>query len=103
MIKEKKHRLPVEFYTGDISVAFTLCLRAAATEHMNLRNPEIVSIFTTILASVAAEGGTDENIAVQTKYILDNPVRKGLVLSWQEYPFKGSIGCRLEDVLTGIV
>jgi REP element-mobilizing transposase RayT len=46
---------------------------------------------------------SDEDIVTQVKYILDNPVRKGLVKSWEEYPFKGSIGCRLEDVLNGIM
>jgi REP element-mobilizing transposase RayT len=30
----------------------------------------------------------NENIGVQVRYILDNPVRKGLVSSWQDYPFK---------------
>ena len=42
---------------------------------------------------------TNEDIATQVRYILDNPVRKGLVLFWQEYSFKGSIGCNLEDFL----
>jgi REP element-mobilizing transposase RayT len=46
---------------------------------------------------------TNEDIAAQVRYMLDNPVRKGLVLLWQEYPFKGSIGCKLEDVLLGII
>jgi REP element-mobilizing transposase RayT len=45
----------------------------------------------------------DEDIAIQVRYILDNPVRRGLVSSWQEYQFRGSIGCKLEDVLNGIV
>jgi REP element-mobilizing transposase RayT len=44
-----------------------------------------------------------EDIAVHVKYILDNPVRKGLARSWQEYPFKGSIGCVLEDIINGII
>ena len=44
-----------------------------------------------------------EDIAVQVRYILDNPVRKGLVASWQGYPYKGSIGCRMDDVLCGMV
>lgn len=44
-----------------------------------------------------------KDVATQIRYILDNPVRKGLVSSWQEYPFKGSIGCRLEDILNGII
>lgn len=43
------------------------------------------------------------DIATQVRYILDNPVRKGLVSSWQEYPFKGSIGCKIEDILIGII
>lgn len=46
---------------------------------------------------------THEDIAVQVRYILDNPVRKELVSTWQEYPFKGSIGCKMEDVLNGII
>ena len=45
----------------------------------------------------------DENIGVHVRYILDNPVRKGLVSSWQDYPFKGSIGCKIEDFLIGII
>jgi len=45
----------------------------------------------------------DVDAITHVRYILDNPVRKGLVSSWQEYPFKGSIGCKLEDVLNGIM
>ena len=32
----------------------------------------------------------DEDIQKQVFYILENPVRKGLVANWKEYPFKGS-------------
>jgi len=46
---------------------------------------------------------TNEDIGAQVRYVLDNPVRKGLVLLWEEYPFKGSIGCKLEDVFLGII
>ncbi len=46
---------------------------------------------------------TNEDIAVHVKYILDNPVRKGLASSWEEYSFKGAIGCKLEDILLGII
>jgi REP element-mobilizing transposase RayT len=35
----------------------------------------------------------DENLSTQVKYILDNPVRGGMVSSWRDYPYKGSIGC----------
>lgn len=45
----------------------------------------------------------NENLITQIKYILDNPVRKGLVLDWEKYPFKGSLGCKLEDILYGII
>ena len=45
----------------------------------------------------------NEDVAAQVKYILDNPVRKGLAETWEHYPFKGSVGCKLEDVLIGIM
>jgi putative transposase len=32
----------------------------------------------------------DEDIKVQVTYILKNPIRRGLVNDWKEYPFKGS-------------
>jgi putative transposase len=45
----------------------------------------------------------DESLSRNIKYILDNPVRKGIVSDWQEYPYKGAIGYNLEDILTGPV
>lgn len=44
-----------------------------------------------------------EDLSTQVRYILDNPVRKGFVSSWREYSFIGSVGCRLDDVLNGII
>ncbi len=162
-VKEKSHRLPKEFYKGEVSVAFTLCLDREAAAGFNPREPKIVKIFIDILTSVITKTScvvpvycfmpdhqhliirgicsdsdiwktvvtykqktgfwmsvnkpemkwqkdfydhvirTNEDIAVQTRYILDNPVRRGLVPTWQAYPFKGSIGCKMEDVLNGIV
>ena len=159
-VKEKRHRLPREFYKGTVSVAFTLCLRGGVPA---FTQPEIVNIFRDVLTSVIAKKacivpvycfmpdhqhliitGTcsdsdiwnalvsykqrtgywttankagiswqkdfydhvikkHEDIATQVRYILDNPVRKGLVSSWQEYPFKGSIGCNMEDVLGAMI
>lgn len=163
ILREKRHRLSKEYYKGETSVAFTLCLKRNVVAGFSLRDFGIVSIFTDILSSVIAETnciipvycfmpdhqhliitGTSgdsailkaivsykqktgfwmsankpgvawqkdfydhvlrkhEDIATQVRYILDNPVRKGLVSSWQDYPFKGSIGCKLEEVLNGII
>lgn len=159
-IKERQHRLPKEFYRGEISAVFTLCFRGNVQSFIK---PEIVGIFTNILTSIITKTncivpvycfmpdhqhliitGTCSNsdiwkaivnykqktgfwmsanrpeirwqkdfydhiikrhddIATQVRYILDNPVREGLASSWQEYPFKGSIGCKIEDVLNGII
>ena len=33
----------------------------------------------------------DEDIAVVIRYVLDNPVRKGLVGNWRDYPLCGSL------------
>ena len=43
-----------------------------------------------------------EGLINVARYILDNPVRKGLVENWQDYPFKGVIGCELSDILEGM-
>ena len=45
----------------------------------------------------------DESLSTHIRYILDNPVRKGIVSNWQEYPFKGAIGYELEDILHGLM
>jgi hypothetical protein len=45
----------------------------------------------------------DETLSTQVRYILDNTARKGIESSWQDYPYKGSIGCKLEDVLAELV
>jgi len=162
-IKEKRHRLPIAFYKGEVSAAFALCLKGDINAGFSLHNHEMVSIFTDILTSLIARTGCivpvycfmpnhqhliitgtqrdsdiwkaitsykqktgfwmksnksgirwqkdfydhvirrHEDIATQIKYILDNPVRKRLVSSWEEYPFQGSIGCKIEDILNGIV
>lgn len=42
--------------------------------------------------------GDDDLIGV-LRYIVDNPVRAGLVTAWREYPFLGSDVYRLEEIL----
>ena len=32
----------------------------------------------------------DEDIKKHVRYILENPLRKGIVVNWKEYPYKGS-------------
>jgi len=41
----------------------------------------------------------EESLIGIVQYILDNPVRKGLVEHWDDYPFKGAVGFDLEDLL----
>jgi putative transposase len=43
-----------------------------------------------------------EDLTTQVRYVLDNPRRKGLVSSWDQYHFSGSVGCELADVLAGL-
>jgi putative transposase len=42
---------------------------------------------------------TNEDLGAQIRYIADNPVRKGLVKVWSEYPFTGAIGIDLNLIL----
>jgi hypothetical protein len=49
IIREKRHRLPKIFYKGEISAAFTLCLKRDIAAGFSLREPEIVNIFNDIL------------------------------------------------------
>lgn len=154
--KEKTHRLPGKLYRGEISVAFTLCLKG---KYDGFTDPQVVNQMIDILTSVVTKADcivsvycfmpdhqhliltgtsedtslyktiilykqktgfwlsknkptvvwqkdfydhvirTNESLSVQIQYILDNPVRKGLCPTWQEYPYKGSIGCKLENML----
>ena len=42
----------------------------------------------------------DEDLLVHIRYLLDNPVRKGLVNRWQDYKFCGSLDYKLEELLS---
>ncbi|MEM4326041.1 MAG: transposase [Candidatus Pacearchaeota archaeon] len=41
----------------------------------------------------------DEDLKKHIRYILENPVRKGLTNDWMNYEFKGSIDYDLSDIL----
>ena len=42
----------------------------------------------------------EEDLTRQIRYILENPVRKGLVGDWREYKYKGSLDYNLEELIT---
>jgi putative transposase len=44
----------------------------------------------------------NDDLGSQIRYIAQNPVRKGLVKSWVEYPHTGSLGVDLELVINGL-
>lgn len=41
----------------------------------------------------------DDDLRKHVNYILDNPVRKGLVANWKDYPFKGSLDFDIEKII----
>jgi REP element-mobilizing transposase RayT len=45
---------------------------------------------------------SDAALALQVRYIAENPVRKGLVTEWDAYPYTGSFGFDLRAVVEGI-
>jgi REP element-mobilizing transposase RayT len=42
---------------------------------------------------------SDKQFAALVRYTVNNPVRRGLVSDWRLYPFTGSIGVDLEELL----
>ena len=42
----------------------------------------------------------DVGFAKQVRYIVNNPVRRGLVKNWEDYPYTGSIGFDLKELLS---
>jgi putative transposase len=41
----------------------------------------------------------DEDLKKHIIYVLNNPVRKGLVSHWRDYPFKGSLDFNMEEII----
>ena len=158
-IREKPHRLPREHYRGNVTVAFTLCLRPR--EPLFISAP-IVNVFADYLRSAAdkcdvqmiytfmpehlhvismgrseeSDGLTSIEIFKQTTgwwlrnrqpevqwqksfwdriarstyeeaqaawYLVNNPVRRGLVEEWTDYPFTGGIGLDLKEFLADLL
>lgn len=46
---------------------------------------------------------SDRELAEQLRYLADNPVRKGLVSHWSQYPFTGAIGIDLHNVMDAML
>jgi putative transposase len=44
----------------------------------------------------------DDSFAKQVEYIINNPVRRGLVENWDDYPYTGSIGFDLKELLADL-
>jgi putative transposase len=44
-----------------------------------------------------------DDLKKQVYYIVNNPVRRALVSNWDDYPYTGSIGIDLRDVLSEIL
>src|SRR5206468_12443692 len=42
-----------------------------------------------------------EGVRALVRYIAENPVRRGLVTQWDEYPFTGSIGYEVRELIEG--
>lgn len=146
-IREKRHRLPPEYYTGEKAVAFTLCIKDNQHIFNNIRifhtfeqilineldcnscvalvylfmpdhvhiilqgKNECSSVLNAIKMFKQKTGywlsknklkvkwqkdyydhilRNDKDFENQVYYVLNNPVRAGLVDEWKEYLFKGS-------------
>lgn len=157
---EKKHRLPAEYYHGEVSVAFTLCLQGGIRfrcdvdffrtckeilttlaeqrrciipiycfmpdhQHIMVTGTQPSSDAMKVIIAYKQRTGFwlsenhkamwwqkgfydhvirgNEDIRSQALYILGNPVRKGMVKHWNDYSYSGSIGCSLDDVLSGLI
>ena len=134
-IKEKKHRLPSDFYVGFATVAVTACIEGMFPVFVNSNvviqfSDTLIYLFMPDHLHVILKGKAenaqplkamnkfkqktgywfsqnakqvqwqksyydhlirnDEGVMTHVRYILDNPVRKGIVADWSDYPFKGS-------------
>jgi putative transposase len=158
--RERHHRLPREFYRGQLQVVFTLGISG---KESLFADAEVVREFIVLLHSCAKthncivpiycfmpdhlhvmlQGTADtadlwqaivafkqrsgfwlgqrrpevgwqkdfydhivrknEDLGAQVRYIADNPVRRGLVADWRQYPHTGAIGIQLEEVINSTI
>lgn len=155
-IREKRHRLPRDWYRGHVTVAVTACV---AGGQPLFHDADVVAAFVDRLGVAAAKNGCgvliyyfmpehqhlivhgnaaradawravvdykqqtgfwlgrhrpdfrwqkdfydhiirdDEDLGAQIRYVAENPVRRGLVTNWRDYPYTGAIGVSLSTVL----
>jgi len=41
----------------------------------------------------------DDDLKKHIRYVLENPIRKKIVVNWDEYKFKGSLDYKLSDII----
>jgi len=155
-IREKKHRLPLEVYRGQLIVTYTAnlkfgdslltdekifenlvidlergmvenlckCIFTFMPDHIHiivLGESEDSDAYHAMLKFKQYSGfwfsenspdmkwqkdfydhvhGDDEDMYNQILYLLNNPVRKGLVQKWWEYPYSGSVGFDWDKIVT---
>jgi putative transposase len=159
-VRERPHRLPREFYQGEVAVAFTACV---ADGQPLFAEAEVVNAFVSQLGAsaernrcsvliycfmpdhlhVILQGNepsadtwkamvdfkqqsgfwlrkhrlevrwqkdfydhvvrANEDLGAQVRYVANNPVRRGLVQNWEDYPFTGAIGIDVKAVIEGAI
>lgn len=156
-VREKRHRLPLHCYRGQVIATFTLCVENREPlftgnavvdrfreilkevkdryscknwvyifmpDHIHLVNEGIseesdlwkmMNLFKQkagFWLSKNREGAKwqkdfydhihrkEDDLKKHIMYILNNPVRKGLVSDWREYLFKGSLDFNLEGIIS---
>jgi len=83
-------RLPGVSYTGIQRYSLTLC-----TFERGIRFADPIVVGDRILRD-------DEQTIVVARYILENPVRAGLVEGFDEYPYSGSTKCTISELADAI-
>ena len=43
---------------------------------------------------------SEKELSDHLRYVVENPIRRGLVAQWQDFPFTGSLGISIQSVFT---